>query len=205
MIEIVLTAFAAFISTNVDDLFIIMTLFTSTTLTRQHIYAGQYLGLSVLILLSIIGTLIGFVIPLAYIGLLGLVPIYLGIRKIIDHWRDKEDDDENEIDQNKVNGFLSALISVQTLNVAAIAIANGGDNIGIYIPLFSTFSVTELAITIFIFMILIYPLLKTSEYLTKHPLLAKTFKKYNPVIFPIVLIGLGIYIIYESKTYALLK
>jgi cadmium resistance protein CadD (predicted permease) len=93
MIETVITAVLAFASTNVDDLFILMMLFTVTSQSFRphHILSGQYLGIITLIAISVIGSLIGIVIPKVYIGLLGFFPIYLGIRKFFS----KDDDSDS--------------------------------------------------------------------------------------------------------------
>jgi cadmium resistance transport/sequestration family protein len=210
VIQITFAAIAAFISTNVDDVFILMTLFTLTskTLTKQNILFGQYLGFVSLIILSIAGSLLGLIIPKGYIGLLGLLPIYMGLSKFIRHIANKEGEEEEEdveIGSTSSTGFFSHLIGVQTFNVAAITIANGGDNIGIYIPFFANLSIPALCYTITIFLALVFVLVRTAWYLTRHPALSSIFKKYNHIIFPFVLVGLGIYIIVESETHKLVQ
>src|SRR5436190_18003173 len=96
MIETAITALIAFISSNIDDIFILMTLFAQAPLTlhRKHIITGQYLGIITLIALSLIGSLIGIFVPEYYIGLLGLVPIYLGGKKIYENIKNKTDESE---------------------------------------------------------------------------------------------------------------
>lgn len=42
-------------------------------------------------------------------------------------------------------------------------------------------------------------------YLSSHPLVARTLDRYGHLIVPFVLIGLGIYILYESGTFTLLR
>lgn len=202
MIETIITAILAFASTNIDDLFILMVLFTVTSHTFRptNILAGQYLGIATLIVVSLIGSLIGIVIPKVYIGLLGFFPIYLGIRKLFD--RGKDEDESPILPQNK-RYILSSVISPATLSVASITVANGADNIGIYIPLFVNLSVTNLILTIVIFFALVLVWVKTAGYLVQHPGLKSTLARYNHVLFPCILIGLGIYILIESRTYTL--
>jgi len=207
MFETLLTAIAAFVSTNIDDLFILMALFTqrSERLTKNHIITGQYLGIITLIVISLFGSLIGIVIPGEYIGLLGLFPIYLGLKQIAEYLKKKgEEEDKIDIDKKiKSRTLLSALIAPQALSIATITVANGGDNIGIYVPLFATFSMQQLAITLAIFMACVYIWLMLALYLTSHPMLAMGLRKYNHIVFPLVLIGLGIYILIESGAYGL--
>ena len=87
MISTVIMAFVSFISTNIDDIVILMLFFSQTNdiMKIHHVVIGQYLGISVLTIVSIIGALGVSVVPDEYVGLLGLVPIYLGIKAYVDH------------------------------------------------------------------------------------------------------------------------
>lgn len=202
MIETVITAVLAFASTNVDDLFILMMLFTVTSQSFRphHILSGQYLGIITLIAISVIGSLIGIVIPKVYIGLLGFFPIYLGIRKFFS--KDDDSDSSPVVSPDK-EYVLASIISPATLSIASITIANGADNIGIYIPLFVNLTATNLVFTICIFLMMVFVWVKIAEYLVQHPRLKNTLARYNHVLFPCILIGLGIYILIESKSYTL--
>lgn len=207
MFETILTAFIAFASTNIDDIFILMTLFTQVphSLERRSIVTGQYMGIIALILFSIAGALIGIVVPLQYIGLLGLFPIYLGVAKIVSHLRSRSgnDEDSSVTIEKRGGGLLGNVIGPEAFGIAAITIANGGDNIGIYVPLFAKASLPELGITILIFLALVYVWLVIAAYATSHPVVTDRLRKYNHILFPVVLIGLGVYIIVDSGTYQL--
>ena len=71
---LVLTSIVAFVSTNVDDIFLLMLFFGNRKYRRGQVVAGQYLGFSALIGLSLIGSLAGMVIDSKYIGLMGILP-----------------------------------------------------------------------------------------------------------------------------------
>lgn len=201
MIETIITALLAFVSTNADDLFILMVLFTVTSQSFRpsHILSGQYLGIITLIVISVMGSLLGIVIPKVYIGLFGFFPIYLGIRKLFN----KNDNNDSPVITPGKNYIPASVISPATLSVASITVANGADNIGIYIPLFVNLSVTSLAFTIGIFLSMVFIWVKIAEYLVQHPRLKNTLARYNHALFPSILIGLGIYILIESKSYTL--
>ena len=82
------------------------------------------------------------------------------------------------------------------LTVAAVTFSNGGDNIGIYTPLFAKYSSEgEIVILSIIFMILTAIWCAVAYYLVSHPLVATRIRKTGHIIFPFVLIGLGIYIL----------
>jgi cadmium resistance transport/sequestration family protein len=202
MIETIVTAVLSFIATNIDDVFIIIVLFArvSSTFTRSHIYAGQYLGFLALVVLSIIGSFSKLFIPEYYIGFLGLIPIYLGIRELWESFVIRKDDDE-DLNLSFTTSSKSKFFITGVLSVASITIANGSDNIGIYIPLFATQDLASLTVTVLIFLILVYPLVRISEHIATHPALESLIKKTSPVVFPLVLIGLGVYIIVESGSW----
>jgi cadmium resistance protein CadD (predicted permease) len=98
----------------------------------------------------------------------------------------------------------STLIAPQTYHVAAVTFANGGDNIGVYIPLFASSNAATLSITLATFLILITVCCYVAKNISSHPAIAKFLTQYSDAIVPFVLIALGIYILYESKTYQLI-
>lgn len=97
-----------------------------------------------------------------------------------------------------------SVFSPQTYKVAAVTVANGGDNIGIYIPLFAGYSLASLLVVIFIFL-----LMKTIWYimaalLARQTIVADILSRYGKKIMPFFLIILGLYIMYERGTFDLL-
>lgn len=219
MINTIVTAFISFASTNIDDIFILMLFFSkpSNVMKRRNIIIGQYLGVGLLVLISIIGALGMSVIPQEYVGLLGLVPIYLGIKEYIDYKKDNENEknvkNENtqvvensgleevaDIQENRRMNFIKSFINPSIIKVAAVTFANGGDNIGIYIPLFAKMDLKDILITVVMFALFTalwcFMGLKLSEY----PLIEKSINKYKHIFIPIVFIALGIFILSESST-----
>jgi cadmium resistance transport/sequestration family protein len=176
-------ATVAFAATNIDDIFVLTLFFAQKNLRRWHVVAGQYLGLTGLIVISLVGYFARLIIPQTWIGLLGLAPIAIGIKKLIDWNRGKENDTAKQSDTASV------------FTVAAVTFANGGDNIGIYIPLFANSDATALLITLITFGALIAIWCVVGYYLGSHPALNRIVDGYGHVLVPFVLIGLGIYII----------
>jgi cadmium resistance protein CadD (predicted permease) len=78
------TAVATFAATNVDDIVLLMLWFSQRgpDLRGEQIVAGQYLGFVALVALSLLGFLGALVVPPAWVGLLGLVPLSLGLRRL---------------------------------------------------------------------------------------------------------------------------
>lgn len=182
---------SAFIATNIDDIFILMIFFSHPKYHSYNVIFGQYLGIATLVFISALGSLLALVVPSYIIGLLGIVPIGIGITKLI-QLRKENDSQEQKVQVNKLS-YLSFL------SVAGITISNGGDNIGIYTPLFATYhSIIEVMILILVFMFMTAFWCGIGYYLVKHPLIAVPFRKNAHIILPFVLIGLGIYIIISS-------
>src|SRR5687767_1803421 len=132
--ETLVASLIAFVVTNLDDIFILILFFSDRKLGYRNIIAGQFLGISTLILLSFLGSFVGLIIDIKYVGLLGVVPIYIGIKSFIALWRPGRSEKEASINFNSAN---SGSHLRQTLSVASVTIANGGDNISIYIPLYA--------------------------------------------------------------------
>jgi cadmium resistance protein CadD (predicted permease) len=78
--EIIIASIIAFATTNLDDIFILTLFFSNSGYTTKNVILGQYLGISTLIAISFVGSFIGLIIDPKYIGLLGLIPIYMGIK-----------------------------------------------------------------------------------------------------------------------------
>jgi cadmium resistance transport/sequestration family protein len=205
--NILFAAISCFVATNIDDIVILMLFFSQTSdrFRPRHIIIGQYLGFTVLILASLPGLIGGLIIPRVWIGLLGLLPIIIGIKQLLD--REREEETVQTVSQN--DNFIALLpfkfVNIQTYNVAAVTIANGGDNIGIYVPLFASNNLLSFVITLSIFYFLVGVWCLVAYLLTRQPSLAKLLSRYGHAIIPFVLIGLGIFILIESKTYEIFK
>jgi len=196
MLRSIITAILAFASTNVDDIFLLMLFFGLKKYKPSTIILGQYLGIAALVVISLALAFVGSFISPRYVGFLGLFPIYLAIKQVIDFIRDKSGPGAEGV---QISGARFGAIAV-----AGVTIANGGDNIGIYIPLFTTMEVLEKAILCIVFTIMVYFWCIIARYLAAHRLLANSLSKYAHVIMPIVLFGLGIFILYESKSLTLI-
>lgn len=194
--ELIITSIIAFASTNIDDIFILILFFANKEYKTKHVVLGQYLGIIALITISLVGSLIDLLINQKYIGILGLLPIYFGIRGIIQLIQRNKASEPEEAKMTRSNN--------KTPSVAAVTFANGGDNIGIYIPLFATLLIQEKIIMIVIFLIMVAVWCFAAWYLSKHPAIARTIDKYGHIISPVILILLGVYILYENGSLSLL-
>lgn len=195
--EIILTSIIAFVSTNIDDIFILTLFYGNKRFSKSEILIGQLLGITILILISLVGSLIGLVVDQAYIGFLGLVPIALGIKGL---WEllSKRGETHEVIDRKGKSKH-------KVLTVAGVTIANGGDNIGIYIPLFAALSWNNKITMSIIFLVLTFFWCWLAQYFLKHPTVASVTDKYGHWITPFVLMLLGIFILHESGSMRLVR
>jgi len=186
MLSTLARAIVAFAATNIDDIFVLTLFFAQKNLRRWHVVAGQYLGLAGLIAIGLVGYFARLFVPKTWIGLLGLAPIAIGIKKLIEWKRGKESDTERQAG------------SASLFTVAAVTFANGGDNIGIYVPLFANSDAPALLVTLVTFATLIAVWCVVGHYLGNHPAVKRIVDRYGHILVPFVLIGLGIYIIVAS-------
>ena len=196
MLQIIFSAIAVYISTSIDYLFILLIIFSQAYTQKglRQIYFGQYLGTGILVAISLFAAYVLNFIPQDWmIGLLGLIPIYLGIRVAMGG---EEEAEEEEVVEKLESRGSNRLF----WTVALITIASGGDNLGIYIPYFTALSVSEIVIAIVVFALSIAVLCYISYRLAKISFVSETLEKYERIIVPIVFIGLGIFIMLENGT-----
>jgi cadmium resistance protein CadD (predicted permease) len=195
--EIIVTSFLAFISSNIDDIFLLILFYLNPKFDKFEVVAGQLLGIISITAVSLAVSLLGLLVDKMYIGLFGLIPVYLGIRAL---WMlAKKEESEAPATIDAVQRRNS-----NTLAIAGITFANGGDNIGIYVPLFATLAWWEKVATVIVFLLMTLLWCLIAKYLTKHPYVASGLNKWGHVLTPFVLILLGIYILYESQSIKLL-
>ena len=197
--EILIASILTFVSTNIDDIFLLTLFFGNKKFNEKEIIAGQFLGIITLIAISLAGSLIGLFINKSYIGLLGFIPIYLGIKGL---WQLIKKNEHNE--DTGDNEKISKQQNNNVLTVAGVTIANGGDNIGIYIPVFATLTWPNKMSMITIFLIMTFIWCLIAKYLTHHPYVSKVVDKYGHIITPFVLILLGLFILHENESTSLI-
>jgi cadmium resistance protein CadD (predicted permease) len=177
-------AITLFVSTNIDDLVVLIGFFADRRLRTRNIVAGQYAGLAVLFVVSAAASLLSLVIPKPYLGLLGVFPVVIGVRKLIELQNDGPEPKDSS------HGSIAG--------VALVTIANGGDNLGVYIPAFVVHSGGEVAVIAVVFVAMTALWCALAHWMVNHRKLGMYFRRYGHILAPLVLIGLGISIIYNA-------
>ncbi len=181
-------AVALFASTNVDDVLVLIGFFSDPRYRPRQIVAGQFLGIAALVLASLAGALLSLVVAPAWLGLMGLVPIALGLRRLL-----PARDEEAEAAGGK------APVG-HALAVAGVTIANGGDNLGIYTPVFATSPGPRLLLFVAVFALMTGLWLALAHRLVHHPALGTPIRRIGRVATPFVLIGIGVMVLVEAGT-----
>lgn len=186
--SLALLATGAFISTNIDDLFLLVGFFSDRGFARLSIFAGQILGIATLVAISLAAAIAALAISPAQVGLLGVAPLVIGIGKLL------------RLGKIAEAGQPTAL---GVLQVAAITIVNGGDNIAAYTPIFANQTPQEIIATVAIFGALTILWCLAAWSLVRHTVLGKPLRRYGHIVLPFILIGLGLLILYRSGAFRL--
>ncbi|MBF0754178.1 CadD family cadmium resistance transporter [Jeotgalicoccus nanhaiensis] len=197
MIVTAFTAAAVYVATGIDYLIILILLFSQVKKDQiKHIWIGQYIGTAIIIGVSLLVALgVANLVPQQWmIGLLGLLPLYLGIKIWI---QGEEDEDEGNI----LSLFSSGRFNQLFITVTFIVLASSADDFAIYIPYFTTLNMMEIIIAVIVFMIMVGVLCLISYRLASLNFVSDKIEKYERWIVPIVFIGLGIYILFENGTF----
>ncbi len=182
-------AILVFISTNVDDIFLLAAFFADKKLTARTVVLGQLLGIGTLVAVSTLVAWLSMALPEGWISLLGFVPLYLGLKQIKSLWTDADDSAEDDEIQGQEHQMERGLRS-QLLAVAGVTIANGGDNLGVYIPLFAnSLAAIPLFVVVFGLMTLLWCFL--GHVLVNNKVFGHWIRRYGHKILPVVLILLG--------------
>ena len=193
----ILQAIGLFIATNIDDIIVLSLFFArgaGRSGTTAKIIAGQYLGFGAILATAVIVALgARSFLPESFITYFGLIPLALGLRAAWQSWRGKDDDDEEQV--------TGKPISVMT--VAAVTFANGGDNIGVYVPIFVTVGAVGIIAYSGVFLLLVAGLVLVARYVATRKPIAATLERWEHVLFPLVLISLGTFILVEGGAFGL--
>ncbi|HHK5576764.1 TPA: CadD family cadmium resistance transporter [Neisseria polysaccharea] len=199
MIQNVVTSIILYSGTAVDLLIILMLFFAKRKSRKDiiNIYLGQFLGSVSLILLSLLFAFVLDYIPSKEIlGLLGFIPIFLGIKVLL-----LGDSDGEAIAKEGLRKDNKNLIFL----VAMITFAScGADNIGVFVPYFTTLNLANLIVALLTFLVMIYLLVFSAQKLAQVPSVGETLEKYSRWFVAVVYLGLGIYILIENNSFDML-
>ncbi len=209
-------AAAAFVGTNVDNCVVTMAMVAGAPLERAHrIAAGQVFGFAVLVAASAAAAAVLFEFSTAVVGLLGLVPLAIGVHGLValarTHpekeagapteptggerrrwpWRGGTRGERRAVGR----GFTAA---------ALVTVAAGGDNLAVYIPLFRVGGAVNVGATFAVFVVgevLVTWLILTGG---RHPKARGVMLRLGHLAVPVLLCGIGLLVMVQAGTFSLL-
>jgi len=194
--ELLGLAIVLFASTSIDDMFVLVGFFADAKFRPREIVIGQSAGIAALFGASLVGSLLALVIPRPYIGLFGIVAIGLGVKKLLDLYRNGDDLDSEHYDPSGRH--------TRTATVFLVTVANGADNIGIYMPAFAVHSRYEIGVLALVFALMTSLWCFLAHRMVHLPRYGTLIRRYGRRAAPLVLIGIGALIMYQAGSLELL-
>jgi cadmium resistance protein CadD (predicted permease) len=181
------TATALFAGTNIDDLIVLAVLNASSRADGRpaawQIWAGQYAGVGALVAISLAAAFGLKIVPENWLWILGLIPIGLGLRKLL-----------IAIRAHRAGQRASPAVATGLTGVIGITIADGGDNIAAYTPVFRTMSGTGITVTLAVFVVGVALWCLAGFWLVSHHKITQVIERWGQWIVPAVFILIGLYI-----------
>ncbi|GGM59383.1 cadmium resistance transporter [Dactylosporangium sucinum] len=184
-----------FAVTNIDDILVLALFFAQGAGHRaaaRRITAGQYLGFAAILAVAGAAAFGATFLPEAAVPYLGLLPLALGVKAAVQAWRHRNDPDEERATRQG---------GPRALEVATVTFANGGDNIGVYVPVFATAGLGGMIAYSVVFLVLIAVWILTGRYFATRPVIARALSRWGHILLPLVLIGIGLLILIEGGAF----
>ena len=216
MLSLVLLAIAAFAATNIDNLFVLLGFLTEAGTQRRRVVVGQYAGSLILVAAALVLAALLTRLPTGYVGLLGFLPIAVGLHK---GWQrfgpgraqrnGSADEHAHAHAHDDAPAARRAAASPpgsgsSSWTVASVAIANGSDNIAVYVPLYASHTAAENALVSLVFIAMIGLWCAGAGWLVDHPLLGAPIRRYGSALLPLILVAIGVSVIVNNDTLRLL-
>ncbi|MFD5757957.1 cadmium resistance transporter [Streptomyces sp. NPDC127044] len=186
-----------FTVTNIDDILILALFFAQGAGHRgstRRIVLGQYLGFAAILAVAVAAAFGATFLPEAAIPYLGLLPLALGLKAAWQAWKDRREGGGGEEEQAKEGG-------PSPLEVAAVTFANGGDNIGVYVPVFATAGIGGMGVYAVVFLVLVAVWCFAGRFFATRPVIAKALARWGHILLPLVLIAIGLLILIEGGAF----
>ena len=185
----VASAVGAFTVTNIDDFVLLVILFIDSQtggLPPSYIVVGQYLGFAALLAISGAAAVGLVVVPARWVGLLGLLPLMVSVRGFIKASRHRTDLGERSVARNSL------------LSVTVVTIANGGDNVAVYVLMFHAQTLTDAAITVIVFLLLLAFWCAGAALIGTYGRLVSALTRVGQWLVPVVYLIIGIMVLASS-------
>lgn len=217
MLNVIALAVAAFVATNIDNLFVLLAFVAGARGRWRHVAVGQYVGSVALIAVSVLLAASLTRLPDGYAGLLGALPIGVGLSQLCARLRTTRKDAEDPKDTPRIPAKPDTTVKTQPgtdpaapdipeprrsswWTVAWVALANGSDNLAVYVPLYAGHSHAAWAWITGVFVAMTGVWCVGAIWLVAHPLLGAPLRRYGAALLPPILIAIGVSVIAHNDT-----
>lgn len=187
-------AVGLFAVTNVDGILILSLFFAQGAGHRgatARTVVGQYLGFAAILTVSVIAACGSSLLPGSARRLLGVLPLALGLRAawhVIREHRSRRTETSGAAEHG----------SPGTFEVAGVTFANGGDNVGAYVPVLAAAGTGVRMAYSAVFLVLVAVLCALGKLLATRPLFARTVGRWSHVLIPLVLMAIGLSLLTQA-------
>lgn len=193
-----IAAAIVFAATNIDDVVILATFFSDPRIKRRAVVIGQFIGIGALTAVSAGAGYLALTVPPGWTSLLGILPLAIGIYKFIELRKNHKADENDGSNSVESGSERRGKLSGQIASVTVVTVANGGDNLGVYIPLFaSDTSIIPSYVASFMVLTGLWCLL--GFLLVKNPAGATIASRWGHIVLPVVLIVIGAHILWGAR------
>ena len=194
MVATVLLAVGLYATTNLDNFVVLVAFYSDRSYQPAQVTAGALLGLAAIVGVSAGGAAAASTAPRAYVGLLGFVPLTLGIVKLVALARDRP----------RAEQAVAGVMRHRSLVVGAVMVGSGGDNIAAYVPVFAVRSFGDGAVIVAVFIVAAVLWCAGAAAIARRASTGRAMERVGRVVIPLVYVGLGISILVFSGTVGLL-
>ncbi len=186
------TALFLYVATNIDEYFLGLLFIVQPGITKKDIWVGKFLAILVVAGIALLFALLiqTFAIPIEIIGLLGFLPLTIGIRAFLG-----KEEDELEESAEKIKQMAGR---AGWVSVGLVHIASGGDNIGLYVPAFATASPLELVVIAIVFLSLTALWAASPYWILKNEVIREKLEEWGERLFPWLMIVLAVMIFWDT-------
>ena len=188
-----------FAVTNVDDIVVLSLFFAQGAGEHgaaRRVVAGQYLAFAGVLAVAIGIAFGASFLPTEAIPYLGLIPITIGLRDAWKLWKNRRPGDEGEQAEAAQGGPT-------VRKVAATTFGNGGDNIGVYVPVFDTVGTRGTIVYATVFLVLVGVWCVAGRFFATRPVIAQALSRWGHILLPVVLITIGLIILIQGGAFGL--
>ncbi len=178
-LAVAIASITTFAVTNIDDAFL-LTFFFARRIPARRIVAGQYAGFAAIVGISLIGVWGALAIPHRWVRLLGVLPLAIGIKRLL---------------QARRNAASQSLASTESVaSIALVTLSNGTDNISVYVPFF-VIGRSNLWLILIDYAALVSVWCFVGRWFGSHSLILHSVDNWGHWAVPLVFVGLGVYVL----------